>query len=135
MAVDMCAPRELQLDELRLVTGDHAGVVHHLREAEHAPAPEQALQIAGLERAARRLELGGRNRGRGHEVEVEREVLARVEQPVDAVGAEHVRELVGVGDDRDGPERQHQAGELVGEKLRRLEVHVRVDEARDDPAA
>ena len=54
---------------------------------------------------------------------------------MDAVGAEHVRELVRVGDDRSRSERQHQARELVGKELRRLEVHVRVDEPRDDPAA
>ena len=52
-----------------------------------------------------------------------------------AVGAEHVRDLVRVGDDRGRPERQHEPRELVDEQLRRLEVHVRVDEARHDVAA
>ena len=61
-------------------------------------------------------------------------VAARVEEPVDAVGPEHVRELVRVGDDRRRPERQHEAGELVDQELRRLDVDVRVDEARDDLA-
>ena len=63
-------------------------------------------------------------------VDVERHLAAGVEQPVDAVGAEHVRDLVRVGDDRGRPERQHEPRELVDEQLRRLEVHVRVDEAR-----
>ena len=44
--------------------------------------------------------------------------------------AEHVRDLVRVGDDGRRPERQHEARELVDEQLHRLEVHVRVDEAR-----
>jgi hypothetical protein len=56
-------------------------------------------------------------------------LVARVEQPVDAVGAEHVRDLVRVGDDGGRAERQHEPRELVDEQLRRLEVHVRVDEA------
>ena len=56
----------------------------------------------------------------------------RVEQPMDAVGAEDVRDLVRVGDDGGRPERQHEARELVRKELRRLEVHVRVDEARHD---
>ena len=68
-------------------------------------------------------------------VDVEREPVARVEQPVDAVGAEHVRDLVRVGDDGGRAERQHEPRELVHEQLRRLEVHVRVDEAGHDPAA
>ena len=40
-----------------------------------------------------------------------------------------------VGDDGGRPERQHEPRELVGQELRRLEVHVRVDEARHDVAA
>ena len=54
---------------------------------------------------------------------------------MDAVGAEHVRDLVRVDDHRRRPEREHQPGELVEEQLRGLEVHVRVDEAGDDVAA
>ena len=54
---------------------------------------------------------------------------------MDAVRAEDVRDLVRVGDDGGRPERQHEPGELVHEQLRGLEVHVRVDEARDDVAA
>ena len=60
---------------------------------------------------------------------------ADVEQPVHAVGAEHVRDLVRVGDDGGRPERQHEPRELVDEQLRRLEVHVRVDEPGHDEAA
>ena len=52
-----------------------------------------------------------------------------------AVGAEHVRELVRVGYDRSGAEREHEPCELVGKELRRLEMHVRVDEPRDDVRA
>ena len=52
-----------------------------------------------------------------------------------AVGAEHVRDLVRVGDDRSRPEREHEPRELVRQQLRRLEVHVRVDEAGHDVAA
>ena len=72
---------------------------------------------------------------RRHEVDVERQPGRRVEQPVHAVGAEHVRDLVRVGDDGRRPERQHEPRELVDEQLRRLEVHVRVDEARARPSA
>jgi CO/xanthine dehydrogenase FAD-binding subunit len=53
---------------------------------------------------------------------------------VHPIRAEHVRHFVRVGDDGRRPERQHESGELVDEQLRRLEVHVRIDEARHDPA-
>ena len=52
-----------------------------------------------------------------------------------AVGAEHVRDLVRVGDDRGRAEREDEPRELVDQQLRRLEVEVRVDEAGDDVAA
>ena len=49
-----------------------------------------------------------------------------------AVGAEHVCDLVRVGDDGRRPERQHEPGELARQEPRGLEVHVRVDEAGHD---
>ena len=52
-----------------------------------------------------------------------------------AVGAEHVGDLVRVGDDRRRAEGQHEPGELVDEDVRRLDVDVGVDEAGDDVAA
>ena len=51
---------------------------------------------------------------------------------MNAVGAEHVRQLVRVEHDCRRSAGQHEPRELVREELRRLEMHVRVDEARDD---
>ena len=51
------------------------------------------------------------------------------------VGAEHVRQLVRIQHDGGGPAWQDEPRELVGKQLRRLEMHVRVDEARDDVAS
>ena len=93
-----------------------------------------ASRSPGLSSPPRRLEVGRGHARRRHEVDVERQAGGRVEQPVDTVGAEHVRDLVRVGDDGRRAERQHEPCELVDEQLRRLEVHVRVDEAGDDPA-
>src|SRR4051794_26324749 len=54
---------------------------------------------------------------------------------MNAVGAEDVRQLVRVEHDGRRSAGQYQSRELVGEELRRLEMHVRVDEARDDIAS
>jgi hypothetical protein len=132
MAVDVSRARQRQLLQLGRAPVDDAGEVHHLGEAEHPAPAEQPFEIAGQERAPRRLELRGGHAGRRHEEDVEREVVAQVREPVDAVRAEHVRDLVRVGDDGRRPQRQHELGELVDEELRRLEMHVRVDEARDE---
>src|SRR5207342_3315163 len=49
--------------------------------------------------------------------------------------AEHVRDLVGISDDRRCSEREHEPRELVDQKLDRLEVQVSVDEAGNDEPA
>ena len=134
MPVDVLGALERELRELARLTGDHAREVHHLGETEHPAPTHERLEVSGRERTPRRLERRGRDAGRRHEVDVELEPLRGVVQPVHAVGAEHVRDLVRVGDDRGRPERQHEPRELVDEELHRLDVHVRVDEARDDEA-
>ena len=132
VTVDVLCQRELR--ELRRRTADHPGEVHHLREADHPAPAEQRIEVARSQVAPRRLEPRRRDTRRGHEIDIERDVGADVDQPVHSVGAEDVRDLVRVGDDGRRPERQHQPCELVDEQLRRLEVHVRVDEPRNDPA-
>ena len=135
MAVDVVGTGQRELFELVWIARDNAGEVHHLGKADHAAAAHQALEVAGGERAPRRLELRRGHRRRRHHVDVERQLRACVEEPVDAVGAEHVCDLVRVDHDRRRPERQHELRELVDEQLGRLQVHVGVDEPRDDEAA
>ena len=126
---------EPELVELVRVAGDDAGVVHHLGEPDHAPAAEESLQVPERERAPRRLELRRGHARRGHEEDVERHLVGDVGEPVDPVRAEHVRDLVRVGDDRRRPHRQDEARELVHEELHGLQVHVRVDQPGDDVLA
>ncbi len=113
MAVHLHAVREAQLVELVCVAADDAREIHHLGEPEDASSPQQALEIAAQEWSTGRLELRRGDGRRRHEVEVERQPFTRIEQPVHAVGAEDVRELVWVEDDRSRAERQHEPGELV----------------------
>ena len=135
MSVDAVGALDRQLRQLARRTGDHAGKVHHLGQADHPLAAQQALEVAGRERPPRRLEAGGRHTGGRGEEDVERQVLADVDEPVDAVGAEDVRDLVRVRDNGRRAERKHQARELGRKQLRRLEVQVRVDEAWNDVGA
>ena len=121
--------------ELAWIAGDDAREVHHLGEADHAAAPEQPFQVAGRQPAA-----GDSKSDAGtHEDAITKtssgRSAARVEEPVHPVRAEHVRDLVRVGDDRGRSQRQHEPRELVDEELGRFEVDVRVDEAGNDPAA
>src|SRR5439155_16609259 len=79
VAVDVDVDRERELLQLALVAGDDAGEVHHLGQAEHPLSPQQAVEVARAERPSRRLEVRGRDGRGGHEVEVERQAVARVE--------------------------------------------------------
>ena len=124
-----------ELRELCRIAADDAGEVHHLRQPDHAPAAQEALEIPGRERPVRRLELRRGHARRGGEEHLERQVLAHVDEPVDAVGAEHVRDLVRVGDDGGRAEREHEPRELRRQQLRRLEMEMRVDEAGRDVGA
>ena len=45
--------RQGELRKLGLARADHAGEVHHLREADHAPAAKQGVEVARCELAAR----------------------------------------------------------------------------------
>ena len=47
--------------QLVRVAGDDAGEVHHLGEADHAAATQQALEVAPVQGAMRRLERRGRH--------------------------------------------------------------------------
>ena len=87
------------------------------------------------ERSPGRFERRGGHARRRHEEDVELQSGRRVEQPVHAVDAEDVRDLVRVGDDRGRAERENESGELVDHQLHRLDVHVRVDEAGHDVAS
>ena len=53
--------REIELRELRRSTGDDAREVHHLGEPDHAPSPQQRVEVAGRQLAARRLEVRRRH--------------------------------------------------------------------------
>ena len=91
-----------------------------------------ASMSAGSSGPLGRLEVARRHARRRHHEHVERQVLGRLEHPLHARAAEHVRDLVRVGDDRGGAVRHDRAGELGGRQLGRLDVHVRVDEPRHE---
>lgn len=135
VAVDVLGEPGLELAQLGGVAGDDGGEVHHLGHAQRPPAPEQALQVAPPQPAARRLVGGGGHAGGGHDEDVEVDGIGGVDQPVHAVGAEDVGDLVRVGDDGGRALRDHRLGEPVRGQLRRLDVEMGIDEAGNDVGA
>ena len=117
------------------VACDHAGEVHDLRHSARPVLLDQLADVVRGERRAGALERGGRDAARGVDPERERQRRGRLGQRHDARNAEHVRDLVGVGGHGRGAVRKHRADELVDPELRRLEVHVGVDERGRERAA
>ena len=95
------APRSVELAQLGRIARDDGREVHHLGDAERVPAPQHGLEVADRERPARRLERGSPGTHDDAITQTSSGTSSQhVEQPVDAVGAEHVGDLVRVGDDR-----------------------------------
>ena len=127
---------ERELLELSRVAVHDPGEVHHLGQPEHAAAAHQPFEVArdAAASSATRTWEAGTHDGAMQKMSSS-QTRGDVQQPVDAVDAEHVRDLVRVGHDRRRPERQDQPRQLVDHQLHRLDVHVGVDEAGDDVPA
>ncbi len=96
---------------------------------------EERLQVGGLEPRTRRLHVGGRHAGRGHDEDAQRQPFAGIEHIADPGDTEHIRDLVRVGDGRRRSAGHNGSGELGHGHHARLDVHVRIDEARADVLA
>ena len=117
------------------VAGDDAGEVHHLGHAERSRMAQDRAHLVRPERPDRGLEVARRDARRRHHEHVERQTLGRAEQPLDPGDAGHVGDLVRIADDGGRAARDDRPGELDRGELGRLQVHVGVDEARDQPLA
>ena len=95
----------------------------------------ERLDVVRAQDRARGFHVGGGHARGQHDEHAERIVLGRVEHVANAVEAEHVADLVRIGDDGGRAARHHGAREFRRWHHGRLDVHVRVDEAgRDDLA-
>ncbi len=125
-----------ELGEDVAVAIEHGRHVHHLGQPQHVRPAEQLAHVCGTDHRAGVLPARRGHARRGHEEQVERQPLGRLRQPVDAGDAQHVADLVRVGDHRRRPHRHDEPGKLGRREQRALQVHVRIDQPRDDdPAA
>jgi hypothetical protein len=136
MSVDVVPGRGEQLRDRVVGPGDDAVGVHHLGKTDGVRLlSEEPRDVLGGDGRAAGLERARGDAGRDHHENVERNVAPSGEDRTHPVEAEHVRDLVRVHHDGRGSPRKGRPGELVDHQLRRLEVHVGVDESRDeDPA-
>ena len=117
------------------IAGQDAGIVHHLAQAQYAFIPREAGQVGGEQRGAGRIEVRRGHAGGYHHVDVERNAVGSAEHPVDAVVAEDVGYLVGIGDDRRGAARGDHPGVFDRGQEARFDMDMRVDQARAEVPA
>ena len=85
VAVGVRRARHVEPREHVRRAGDDAGEVHHLGHAERPRVAQDRLHVGRLERAHGRLEVARRHARRRHHEDVERQVLGRLEHPLDAL--------------------------------------------------
>ena len=121
-------------DDLRVVVDDAVGV-HHLGKALHSRVVVERVDGAVVEVCAGFVHRRRRNAGRQHEPHIDRQALGGLEHVVDAVGTHDVGDLVGVGNDGGRAMRQDGLRKFTRRNKTRLEMDVRIDEARADDLA
>ena len=126
--------RDLRVDAL--VSVDDAGHVHHLAEPGDPVPLERLADLVRPELCPRVLEpRQRRHAGRHRQEHLQRQLPPLLEHPAHSLEAEDVRHLV-VVDERGGrPVRKHGLGEARDGDHHRLDVQVRVDQARDEVRA
>ena len=135
VAVDMAVLEGGELGEDAGIAVEHAGEIHHLGEADHLGMVAKGQQVVDLEPGA-----GGLERGRGHaggevDADIHDGALGAIEEIADALGAQHIGDLVRVADDRGDAMRQHAAVEFERGDQRGFDVQMGVDEAGHGEAA
>ena len=124
--------RRLDLCHHLLVACQHSRVVHHLTQEPDVRTCHQLLGVLRIQHGAAGLYLAtnGRHAAGRTETEVESHLTAGAYHEVDSLDAQHVADLVRVGNHADGAVSNDQAPELARRHHAALNMYVTVDEAR-----
>ena len=132
MPVDRAGLERGELGETGRIAGQKAAEVHELGEAQHLRVIGQRKEVADLEPGARRLEVRRGNAARKLNPKVHRGRHGAVEEVAQARRTEDVADLMRIADRRRDSMPQDAAVELERRDERRLDMAMRIDEARND---
>ncbi|OQA28984.1 MAG: hypothetical protein BWY59_00594 [Verrucomicrobia bacterium ADurb.Bin345] len=130
MTVHRPRARDFEFPQNLGITGDHAGIVHHLRQPDDALVVEKQRDVRRGEPGPGGLHVGRRHAGRRHDEDAQREILARLEDVPDAVQPVHVGHLMRIGNHRGHAAREHGARELRHRNHAAFQVNMRIHEPR-----
>ena len=100
MAVEHLVAEQLQLFENVLIAVDHAIGVHHLAQSPHPRMAGEGRQILGVHLTACMLKGGGGHAGGNLDIVVNGHLGRAVQHKLNAGGARHIGNLMGVCDER-----------------------------------
>ena len=129
MPVDMPAVEQPQFVHRLRIAVYHPGIIHEFREADARGMAAQRRDIRGQKLSARRLHMGRGHAGGQLHPDVHHGEFGRALEIADALGAQHVGDLVRVADRGGDPARRHAAVEFQRRDQARFDVQMRVDEA------
>ncbi len=133
--VDRPAGERRQLRQHLGVARHHRRKAHHLAEPEHPRVGGEPGELGDAEGRAAGGERARRHARRRHHHHFVGSALGVVEHPPHPLDAQHVGDLVRVGDDGGGAARHDGTRQLRRRHHAALDVHVGVDEAGQDPRA
>ena len=106
-----------------------AGEIHHFGEVEERVVAAEFLDGVGAHHRAGGFERRGGNAGWDAKVDFERREGRLALHVAHALDAEHIGDLVGIGDGGGGSVDQGQSGEFGRGEHRAFDVHMRIDKA------
>ena len=135
MAVDVPILEGVELGEANRILMKDAREVHEFGKPDHLRMVAEGDQALDRQVGTSRLEMRRRHARGKLDADVHHRFQCRVQEKLDAFGAEHIGDLVRIADRRGDAERQDAAVELVRGDERGFDVQMRIDEAGDDDAA
>ena len=106
------ALRQCQLGHHLCISQEDAGIVHHLRQAQDPILLHERSEILCPQACSSRLQIGGRNAGGQHDIDIEGHIFRRVQNIAYAFGPPDIGQLMGVGHHGSGAPGNHRPGIL-----------------------
>jgi hypothetical protein len=135
MAIDMAALEGLQLGKTDRVLVDDAGEIHEFRKPDDLGMVAEGQEALDRQVGAGRLQMGGGHAARKLHANIHDGFERAVEEELDALGAEHIGDLVRIADDGRHAIGQDAAVKFMRRDQRGFDVQMGIDETGNDDAA
>ena len=135
MAIDMTALEGIELGKTDRVLVDDAGEVHEFRQTDDLFVVAERQELFDRQIGAGCLQMGSGHAARELDADIHDRLTGGIEEILDALGAEHIGDLMWIADHGGDAIRQDAAVEFMRRDQRGSDMQVGIDEARYDDLA